>query len=479
MEIPLPKKWSQEIWLAIFTSLALFFIMSSFDYSTFLMAADKRVLQTPSINDPCTGKYIYIQDLPSRFNSDLLKNCRLLTRGTENSMCPYIENNGLGPLIEDDYDGILSNNSWFNTNQFMLEVIFHNKIMHYRCLTKVPSMASVVFVPFYAGLDVSLHLWDSNISSRDSSAHDLLDFLSNKPEWKRMWGRDHFMVAGRISWDFRRQTDNISDWGSKLRFLPQSMNMSMLSVESSSWNNDYAIPYPTYFHPWKDSLIFDWQTRMRNRKRPYLFTFVGSPRPEMTKSIRGRVIDQCQRSTNSLCQFIDCSSIQNSCSKPVSVMKSFQSSIYCLQPPGDSYTRRSIFDSILAGCIPVFFHPGTAYSQYKWHFPKNHTKYSVYIPVKDVINDLKEGTIEKVLVGISKEEELSMRNEVIKLIPNIVYGDPMVRLETVEDAFDLSIKGIIERVEEIRKVIKDGKDPSVGFAEEDSYKFTFSDYNHT
>ena len=492
MENPIARKWSQEVWFAIFTSFALFFVLFCFDYSS-LMAADTRVL-TSLVNkqenplfishnktgstgknhpgsDPCAGRYIYIHDLPSRFNSDLLKNCRLLTRGTENSMCPYIENQGLGPLI-DDYERVLSNKSWFSTNQFMLEVIFHNKMKQYKCLTQDSSMASAIFLPFYAGLDVSLRLWDSNISMRDSSAHDLVNWLSKKPEWKKMWGRDHFMVAGRISWDFRRQTYNSTDWGSKLRFLPESMNMSMLSVEASSWRNDYAIPYPTYFHPSRDSVVFEWQSRMRSRNRPYLFTFAGAPRPDITNSIRGKVIDQCQ--TAKSCRFIDCGSVESSCSKPANVMRVFQSSVYCLQPPGDSYTRRSIFDSILAGCIPVFFHPGTAYSQYIWHFPKNHTKYSVYIPVRNVIKDLREGSIEKVLLGISKNEEVNMRKEVIKLIPKIIYADPRSRLENIEDAFDLSVKGFIERVEEVRRVIKEGNDPSVGFAEEDSYKYTFS-----
>ena len=33
--------------------------------------------------DSCSGRYIYVHDLPSRFNYDLLRKCQLLTRGTE------------------------------------------------------------------------------------------------------------------------------------------------------------------------------------------------------------------------------------------------------------------------------------------------------------------------------------------------------------------------------------------------------------
>ncbi|CAL8991997.1 unnamed protein product [Prunus brigantina] len=141
-----------------------------------------------------------------------------------------------------------------------------------------------------------------------------------------------------------------------------------------------------------------------------------------------------------------------------------------LQPGGDSYTRRSAFDSILAGCIPVFFHPGTAYSQYLWHLPKNHSSYSVFIPVREA-KDV-PASIEEILLGISEDKEFAMREEVIRLIPNLVYADPRSRLETA-DAFDLAVKGILERIEDVREVIREGKDPSIGFADEDSYKYTF------
>jgi hypothetical protein len=381
-----------------------------------------------------------------------------------------MKNLGLGPEIKNqNFNGVLFTNTWYATNQFLLEVIFHNRMKNYECLTNDSSLASAIFVPSYIGLDISRFLWISNLTVRDSSGFELVEWLVKKPEWKRMWGRDHFLVSGRISWDFRRQFDDLAYWGSKFRFLPESMNMSMLAVEASSWNNDYAIPYPTSFHPSMDAEIYQWQSKIRHQKREFLFTFTGAPRPENEQSIRGKIIEQCRGS--SFCKFIDCSIEQ--CDDPVNVMKVFENSVFSLQPSGDSYTRRSIFDSILAGCIPVFFNPGTAYSQYKWHLPKNRTKYSVYIPVKNV----KEWNvdIEKVLLRIPEKDVIAMREEVIKLIPKIVYADPRGKLDSFEDAFDLALKGILERIENVRETMRKGKDPSIGFADEDHYKYTFSD----
>ncbi|XP_031265866.1 probable xyloglucan galactosyltransferase GT14 [Pistacia vera] len=476
MEKPFAGNYRILLWFVFLSANILFLLFLSIDYSSTISTnhvnghvesrtdnayVESRIdvitkqadfeqnLNPKSDVDLCLGRYIYLHDLPAQFNDEVLKNCHLLTRKTDKfDMCQSTENFGFGPQIEKSY-GVLSNTSWFSTNQFLLEVIFHNRMKKYECLTNDSSIASAIFVPFYAGLDLRRYLWGFKASVRDSSGLALVKWLAEKPEWKKMWGRDHFLVAGRISRDFRRQSDSNSDWGSKFRFLPESENISMISIESSSWNNDFAIPYPTYFHPSKDSEVSQWQDRMRWQKREYLFSFAGAPRSRHKGSIRANVIDQCKTSSKS-CKFLDCSDGANNCDDPVNVMKVFESSAFCIQPPGDSLTRRSIFDSMLAGCIPVFLDPGSAYTQYTWHLPKNYSKYSVFIPGK-LLRD-KKFRIEERLLQVSKEEEIAMREEVINLIPSIIYADSKSKLERVEDAFDLAVQGILERIETIRKV---------------------------
>ncbi|KDP42257.1 hypothetical protein JCGZ_02987 [Jatropha curcas] len=416
-----------------------------------------------SDSEPCLGKYIYIHDLPTEFNEDLLKHCKSLSDWY--NMCHYMSNFGLGPRINNP-DKILSNTGWFETNQFMLEVIFHNRMKQYKCLTNDSSLASAIFVPYYAGLDVARYLWNSNRLRRDFYSVRLVKWLKEKPEWKKLWGRDHFLVAGRITWDFRRLTNGNSDWGNRLMLLPESRNMTILTIESSPWSkNDFAIPYPTYFHPSSDGQIFQWQNRMRRMKRRILFSFVGAPRPNLINSIRNNIIQQCQAARKK-CKMLDCASGSNKCYKPTYVMKIFQTSIFCLQPAGDSYTRRSTFDSILAGCIPVFFHPGSAYVQYLWHLPKDYTKYSVFIPGNDVRNG--KANIERILSRISKAKILAMREQVLKLIPGVVYADPRSSLKILEDAFDITVDGVLERVEKIREEVEQGNEVS-----DDGEEFTW------
>jgi hypothetical protein len=125
-------------------------------------------------------------------------------------------------------------------------------------------------------------------------------------------------------------------------------------------------------------------------------------------------------------------------------MRLFQTATFCLQPPGDSYTRRSVFDSIVAGCIPVFFHQVSAYLQYKWYLPEDHAKYSVFITEEDVRTG--NVSIEAVLREIPPETVERMREEVIRIIPTVLYADPRSKLETVRDAFDIAVEAIIGEV---------------------------------
>ncbi|TKY62305.1 Xyloglucan galactosyltransferase KATAMARI1 [Spatholobus suberectus] len=433
----------------------------TFPFARALRTADNK-------SDPCGGRYIYVHDLPSRFNEDMLKECRSLSLWT--NMCKFTTNAGLGPPLE-NVDGVFSDTGWHATNQFAVDVIFSNRMRQYECLTRDSSLAAAIFVPFYAGFDIARYLWGYNISTRDAASLELVDWLTRRPEWGIMNGRDHFLVAGRITWDFRRLTEEETNWGNKLLFLPAARNMSMLVVESSPWNaNDFGIPYPTYFHPAKDDDVFVWQDRMRRLERKWLFSFAGAPRPGNPKSIRGRIIEQCKRSK--VGKLLECDFGESKCHSPSSIMRMFQGSLFCLQPQGDSYTRRSAFDSMLAGCIPVFFHPGSAYTQYTWHLPKNYTKYSVFIPEDDIRK--RNVSIEERLRQIPEEEVRIMREEVISLIPRLVYADPRSKLETLKDAFDVSVQAVIDKVTSLRKDIIQGRTDD-NFIEENSWKYALLD----
>lgn len=49
--------------------------------------------------------------------------------------------------------------------------------------------------------------------------------------------------------------------------------------------------------------------------------------------------------------------------------------------------------------------------------------------------------INETLLGIPKHQVKAMKEEVIRLIPRIIYADPRASgLETLEDAYDIAVK---------------------------------------
>ncbi|KAG6493943.1 xyloglucan galactosyltransferase KATAMARI1 homolog [Zingiber officinale] len=394
----------------------------------------------------CDGRYIFVQELPARFNVDLLRNCCVFSRWAGDA-CHLADNGGFGRGLGGD---------WYATDQFTLELIFHSRMRQYECLTDDPDRAAAVFVPFYPGIEMGHHLWGSNVSVRDAAPLELAQWLRSRPEWTKMGGRDHFMVAGRITWDFRRWTED-GDWGSKLLLLPELKSMTTLIIESSPWHrNDMAIPYPTYFHPSTVAELTAWQNRVLKQSRPWLFSFAGAPRwrpPNSTASLRDLSIEQCRASAR--CKLLDCAGERaGSCFSPRRIMALFESSVFCLQPVGDSPTRRSTFDAMVAGCVPVFFHPGSAYTQYAWHLPRDYRRYSVFLP-EEVVRQGNE-SIELALRKITAEEVAAMRKEVVGMLPRLVYGDRRRGAAEFDDAFDVAVEKVIERVQKQRKQITEG-----------------------
>lgn len=94
------------------------------------------------------GRYIYMYDLPRRFNHHLLTKCPTLSQWFNFRL--YVKNEGFGPRLNDK--------SWYTTNRFMLSVIFHNRMKKYECLASSSLIASTIYPPFYPGEEVGRFL---------------------------------------------------------------------------------------------------------------------------------------------------------------------------------------------------------------------------------------------------------------------------------------------------------------------------------
>lgn len=389
-------------------------------------------------NASCELGLVYVYSLPDVFNSDLLKNCSSLS--VWHSLCPAIVNSGFGELVTSSILPVEQEGAWYKTDQFTGEIMFHKKILEHPCVTDRPELAKAFYVPFYAGLAVGKYLW-SEYSAEDRDRHGkmVIEWLQGQEYWKRNWGWDHFLMMGRITWDFRRSRDE--DWGSGFLYMPGMQNVTRLLIERNPWDEkEMGVPYPTAFHPRSEEDVVNLQNYLRGVKRSKLFAFAGGSRKTIPNDFRGILLDQCRDYSG--CSYLNCSGLR--CARDsMAVVRLFLDSTFCLQPRGDSFTRRSIFDCLIMGSIPVFFWHRSAYWQYKWHLPSDPTSYSVFISKDDVRNGTR---VEEVLKAIPGEKVQRLRETVISLIPRFVYTAPGHRLESMKDAVDIAVDGILDRI---------------------------------
>ncbi|XP_044467360.1 xyloglucan galactosyltransferase XLT2-like [Mangifera indica] len=394
--------------------------------------------------EQCSSGRIFVYDMPKPFNQDLLENCHELSPW--GSRCEMLINGGFGRSAT-DLNGVVPANlipAWHWTDQFVSEIIFHNRLLNHKCRTLEAESATAFYIPFYAGLAAGKYLWShSNAKDRDYHCEMMLRWVRDQPYFNRSNGWDHFITMGRISWDFRRSKDE--DWGSGCIHRPGMRNVTRLLIERNPWDYfDVGVPYPTGFHPRSDSDISQWQNFVRNRNRSTLFCFAGGTRGKIKNDFRGQLLSHCKEESE-YCKVVNCAGTR--CSNGTSaILETFLDSDFCLQPRGDSFTRRSIFDCMVAGSIPVFFWKRSAYYQYQWFLPGDPASYSVFIDRNAVINGTT--SVRSVLESYSKEEVKKMRNQVINYIPNFVYAKHREGLKTIKDAFDVAIDGVLRRFKE-------------------------------
>lgn len=390
---------------------------------------------TSNTNATCDGRGIYVYDLPTKFNKDLVAQCADINPWV--NLCKYFSNDAMGEPIQNLGKG------WYQTHQYSLELIFHSRVLNHPCRVHNADEAKLFYVPFYGGLDV-LRWHFKNVSNdvKDSLGVELVRWLESQKHWFQKSGNDHVFVLGKISWDFRRYSDTI--WGSRFLELDEMQNPVKLLIERQPWQvNDIGIPHPTYFHPQSDNDIIAWQDRIIKSNRKHLVSFAGAARPDAPENIRSILINQCTSTKDQECRFLNCNS--GSCNQPESIIQLFMESEFCLQPPGDSPTRKSVFDSLISGCIPVIFDPFTAYYQYSWHLPQDHNKYSVFIDQEDV-RKMKVNVVERLMQIPTKEKEKMRSYIVYELLPGLVYGDPNSKLEKFQDAFSITINNLFQRL---------------------------------
>ena len=99
--------------------------------------------------------------------------------------------------------------------------------------------------------------------------------------------------------------------------------------------------------------------------------------------LRSTLHAQCTAAAATTCTFLPPHSERGLAS---SVVALYRRATFCLQPSGDSVTRKGILDAILLGCIPVIFHRSVT-MQWAWHWGAWVQNASVLIPEGDLTSN--------------------------------------------------------------------------------------------
>ena len=265
----------------------------------------------------------------------------------------------------------------------------------------------------------------------------------NKHVWKHR-GHDHFAFFSLIGFQY-------VGIGTKTFFQKICNNCSALTIETTPFHIAqpgrsrkywYAVPYPSSYHWCEGIKEYPWQVQTPGG-RDITAIFIGSVKTKTPKStqLRRQLSKDCNKVTEKECQWHttahSCTGIQGNVTSPVLMYKR---TTFCLAPTGDSFTRKSLFDSYLAGCIPVIFARLTL-GMYYWHItPEEVEATSVFIPRDEILSG--KTNFLDVLNAIPQEKIFKMQKLIEKIGFRLQYS--VVPDEYRESSSDIESVNAIE-----------------------------------
>lgn len=390
-------------------------------------------------------------------------------------------NFGAGRLVS-------KNTSEYKTSQFSLFKLMYERALIDPRRTLDPSTATSFFIPYDFGMDATF--FETNGRMRKTNcplATEVQTLLQQSMYFQKNGGHDHFMISAV------NQNMNYF-FGAKncLDFLMKCWNCTKLSIDEYMFIaqdrkfelknrgiNWHAVPFPSDFHyddridamakahdpaqfPSTNSSNLSyphhpWELSDSDDNRFRLISFLGNPRKfsPVSTSVREALLAQCNNYSTHCTHGVYSFDL-----KIVSPNFESRHSTFCLQPPGDMPTRKSVFDVILAGCIPVLFHPLTARFMYEWHLgKKGWEEISInYDSIEEnrALIDQKENFVEKLIAlqgsEIVKRKRQLLREQAFSLQYSLIYIDEHGQKKASEkmvhgvrqlDAYDTSMEKVL------------------------------------
>lgn len=356
----------------------------------------------------------------------------------------FHENQGCGSLIN-------ASSGLFNTWQFSVFKLIYRRLQHSPLRTMDPNKASLFFLPYDGGVDALISSYDGRLlKSKCPRSGRAKHHLQSSVYLQRKGGRDHFIIFSVI-----QGVSSLNSPGCRVLYTETCALCKKLTIEVSYHKDSVtaaaalpssekkksrgsvfkydptwiSIPYPSSFHYWENSVDIPWKRQPRSREITAIFIGGGKILNAASKTLRNRLRSQCARHAN--CIWIDTGQ-QRTGFNVGKMLDYYRKSVFCLSPPGDSPTRKGLFDSILAGCIPVVFDPYTLHDQYHWYIGTARQNISVYIPIQDILGTFTASTKRNKNNKLLLDEETSITKDFMEFLMDIPENEVQKMQETIE-----------------------------------------------
>eukprot|EP00440_Ansanella_granifera_P040667 gb/GFBE01044102.1/.p1 GENE.gb/GFBE01044102.1/~~gb/GFBE01044102.1/.p1 ORF type:complete len:477 (+),score=81.94 gb/GFBE01044102.1/:1-1431(+) len=202
--------------------------------------------------------------------------------------------------------------------------------------------------------------------------------------------------------------------------------------------NLHSIPYASMLSGLDAETVAAWQEFTAEVQRPFLASALwGVHGITHTFAVRMELMSQCSRSAN--CSFTDLDAFSSSLgfrdTFSDETMREKSRSTFCLEPIGDTTSRKGLVDSIMAGCIPVLFSPLQA-KLWPWHVGRWE---DVAIVLEEVPSD-----VMAVLAKVPDEEIARLRSNLPAVARRLSFSPP--GQPRAEDALEITLHGVLATV---------------------------------
>ncbi|CAD7962684.1 unnamed protein product [Amoebophrya sp. A120] len=256
-----------------------------------------------------------------------------------------------------------------STDQFRMGRIFQSRLTRTACQVADATHADVFFVP----------IWRENYKPDPAECPTAAEVLRALPYLSDNTARQHFLMSPRVG---GLSGDDVCDFWKSDEPLIQKIRKLALEDEYALGGNrpERAIPYPTL------------GAGLTNTQLDHLFTIVDATqqtgRPSLVmaalgKRAPGHAAAGVRDLWNAQCRdhSDDCVAVDPTVEGMLpGLVKAMLRSTFCLQPEGDTPSRKGMLDSLALGCIPVLSSEKQQ-KLWRWHLGNYNWKdFSVLAP---------------------------------------------------------------------------------------------------